>query len=265
MEGFRQMSKRWFTMVPTAALALAVLAACGGTAPETGDVTRVPDAANAPATEAPADDAATDDAATDEGTAEATDAATEEATEAATEEAATDAAASPAAADDATPAAAIAADEATPAAASADEATPAAAADEATPAAAMSDAATPAAAAADEATPAVADEATPAADGATPEAAAGDAAMQEFTVVSRDIFFDPKELTIPADTEVLIHLPNEGAAPHNFVIEELGVRAEQAPGEEHEITLTAPAGTYDYICDIPGHKEAGMVGVLTVE
>jgi uncharacterized cupredoxin-like copper-binding protein len=30
-----------------------------------------------------------------------------------------------------------------------------------------------------------------------------------------------------------------------------------------EFTPTAP-GTYEYICTIPGHKEAGMKGTLTV-
>lgn len=83
------------------------------------------------------------------------------------------------------------------------------------------------------------------------------------TIVSHDIYFDPKNLTIPADTDVTLRLRNEGAAPHSFVIEELGVRVEQAPGGEDEITLTAPAGEYEYVCDIPGHKEAGMIGTLT--
>jgi hypothetical protein len=29
--------------------------------------------------------------------------------------------------------------------------------------------------------------------------------------------------------------------------------------------VNAPAGTYTFICDVPGHEEAGMVGTLTVE
>ena len=27
--------------------------------------------------------------------------------------------------------------------------------------------------------------------------------------------------------------------------------------------INAPAGTYEYYCNVPGHKEAGMVGTLT--
>ena len=38
-----------------------------------------------------------------------------------------------------------------------------------------------------------------------------------------------------------------------------------APGETQEIVVNAPAGTYEYYCNVPGHKQAGMVGTLTVE
>lgn len=39
------------------------------------------------------------------------------------------------------------------------------------------------------------------------------------------------------------------------------------PGEEAEVSFTAPAetGDYDYICSFPGHAASGMVGVMTVE
>lgn len=85
------------------------------------------------------------------------------------------------------------------------------------------------------------------------------------TVTSHDISFDPTEITIPANTDVTFVLPNEGAAPHNFTIDELGISIDQAAGESHEITINAPAGTYEFYCNIPGHKEAGMHGILTVE
>ena len=31
------------------------------------------------------------------------------------------------------------------------------------------------------------------------------------------------------------------------------------------IDLNVPAGEYEFVCDIPGHTEAGMVGTLIVE
>ena len=32
-----------------------------------------------------------------------------------------------------------------------------------------------------------------------------------------------------------------------------------------ERVINAPAGEYEFYCNIPGHKEAGMVGKLTVQ
>ena len=105
-------------------------------------------------------------------------------------------------------------------------------------------------------------EAAPA-DAAAAQPAA--AAAQEFTVTSHDIYFEPKELTIPAGQEVKLLLPNAGAAPHNFSIDALGISVDQAPGENKEAMVNAAAGTYDFYCNVPGHKEAGMVGVMTAQ
>jgi uncharacterized cupredoxin-like copper-binding protein/mono/diheme cytochrome c family protein len=92
---------------------------------------------------------------------------------------------------------------------------------------------------------------------------AGDVATSDqFTVESHDIFFTPTEIEIPSDTEITILLPNLGAAPHNFSIDELDISVDIAPGETKEVTITAPEGEYEYYCNIPGHKEAGMVGTL---
>jgi uncharacterized cupredoxin-like copper-binding protein/mono/diheme cytochrome c family protein len=106
---------------------------------------------------------------------------------------------------------------------------------------------------------------TPAPAEASPGAGgeAGDVATSDqFTVESHDIFFTPTEIEIPSDTEVTILLPNLGAAPHNFSIDELDISVDIAPGETKEVTITAPEGEYEYYCNIPGHKEAGMVGTL---
>jgi uncharacterized cupredoxin-like copper-binding protein len=38
------------------------------------------------------------------------------------------------------------------------------------------------------------------------------------------------------------------------------------PGENETVTFTAPAaGTYTYLCTVPGHYAAGMKGTLTVQ
>jgi uncharacterized cupredoxin-like copper-binding protein len=102
----------------------------------------------------------------------------------------------------------------------------------------------------------------PATAEAAPPAAAG--AAEPVTIVSHDIFFDPAEVTIPANTDVTVSLPNEGVTPHNFAIDALGISVDIAPGATEEVVINAPEGTYEFYCNVPGHKEAGMVGTLVV-
>jgi uncharacterized cupredoxin-like copper-binding protein len=103
---------------------------------------------------------------------------------------------------------------------------------------------------------------TAAPDAGGGEDAGDEAASDQFTIESHDIFFVPTEIDVPSDTEVTILLPNLGAAPHNFSIDALDISVDIAPGETKEVTFTAPEGEYEYYCNVPGHKEAGMVGTL---
>lgn len=92
------------------------------------------------------------------------------------------------------------------------------------------------------------------------------AIVTPFTVTSVDIAFEPNTLTVPANTAIIINLPNEGAAAHSFLIDALGVNVQQAPGQRDlSMPLNVPAGSYEYYCDVPGHKAAGMVGTLTAQ
>lgn len=79
--------------------------------------------------------------------------------------------------------------------------------------------------------------------------------------------FDKTELDAKAG-EVTIDFTNPSAIPHNVVIEEGGKElAGFEPITESEETLEADLepGTYEFICSVPGHAEAGMKGTLTVE
>jgi plastocyanin len=100
---------------------------------------------------------------------------------------------------------------------------------------------------------------------ATPCPEASPGSESKVDVTSYDIYFDPKEVTIPANTDVKFILPNKGVTLHNFSIDELGIDVDIKPGATEEIVINAPAGTYEYYCNVPGHKEAGMVGTLIVE
>jgi len=81
-----------------------------------------------------------------------------------------------------------------------------------------------------------------------------------------DIAFEPKELSIPADTDVEITVTNAGVLQHDFIIEDTDFGTELLDGgSEATITVNLAAGEYTYFCSVPGHREAGMEGTLTVE
>jgi plastocyanin len=80
-----------------------------------------------------------------------------------------------------------------------------------------------------------------------------------------DIAFEPNQLSLPADTVTPVSLANQGAALHNFSIDELGISVDVEAGASGQVDINAPAGTYTFYCNVPGHREAGMEGMLTVE
>src|SRR4051812_4569347 len=79
--------------------------------------------------------------------------------------------------------------------------------------------------------------------------------------------FDTTKLSAKAG-KVTIDFKNPSAIPHNVVIEESGKElAGFEPITEGEKSETAELkqGTYTFYCSVPGHREAGMEGTLTVE
>ena len=92
-----------------------------------------------------------------------------------------------------------------------------------------------------------------------------DRLSDKVTIESYDIYFDPDRVVIPADADIPFTLPNVGAALHNFTIDELDISVDIEPGAIGTATINIPAGRYTYYCNIPGHKEAGMAGMLIAE
>lgn len=89
----------------------------------------------------------------------------------------------------------------------------------------------------------------------------------ELAVEMADILFVPAELTVHVGAEVTILRTNGGVATHNFTIAALGIASgDYASGEHGTVAFTAPAapGDFEYSCDVPGHREAGQVGILHV-
>ena len=63
-----------------------------------------------------------------------------------------------------------------------------------------------------------------------------------------------------------IVLINHDSFPHSFDIDALNVHV-QMPAHSTSVAAVAPtaSGPLEFYCAVPGHREAGMVGSITVE
>ncbi len=101
-----------------------------------------------------------------------------------------------------------------------------------------------------------------------------------YNVEMGEFYFDPDELEGSAGQDLTIELENAGTQVHNFTIEageargddfdawpDSEVQLELEAEESDSLTFTLPdeAGTYEFVCTIPGHYESGQWGTLTVE
>ena len=100
--------------------------------------------------------------------------------------------------------------------------------------------------------------------------------------------FEPATLSAPANSQVTVAFKNGGAQQHNWVLAKtedadrvateaaakggdaagiagvISTGGLLAGGGNEEVKFTAPAaGSYTYLCSIPGHYQAGMKGTLT--
>jgi uncharacterized cupredoxin-like copper-binding protein len=115
-------------------------------------------------------------------------------------------------------------------------------------------------------------------------------APQALSVAAKEFAFMPAALTAKAGQPITISLQNTGAVEHDWSIREIEISGEAkssgdassghtmggmgdepklhvAAGIGNKGTLTftpSKPGTYEYYCTVAGHKEAGMVGTLTV-
>lgn len=85
-------------------------------------------------------------------------------------------------------------------------------------------------------------------------------------VEATDFAFRPARLELTAGEPVNVELSNTGAVIHDFSIPELGFQLVAGPGEAARGGLEVDdPGEYRFLCTVPGHAGAGMVGVLVVD
>ena len=85
-------------------------------------------------------------------------------------------------------------------------------------------------------------------------------------VEARDTSFTTTALTAKTGETLGIVLINRDSFPHSFDIDALNVHV-QMPAHSTSVAAVAPtaSGPLEFYCAVPGHREAGMVGSITVE
>ena len=88
---------------------------------------------------------------------------------------------------------------------------------------------------------------------------------RDIVVTATEFGFSPSEIAATAGESVNFVLVNEGRATHDLSIPDLGLRIVANSGEQATTgVIIDSAGTYQFICSIPGHAAAGMTGTIEV-
>ena len=80
-------------------------------------------------------------------------------------------------------------------------------------------------------------------------------------VVAEGVMWMPEELTVSESSGLWID--NRDGIRHTFTITELGIDVEIPALRSKRIDIDAAPGTYQIVCDVPGHES--MTGTLIVE
>jgi Cu+-exporting ATPase len=94
-----------------------------------------------------------------------------------------------------------------------------------------------------------------------------DASAQKVEVVGRNVAFEPAEIRIRAGQWTVVRFTNADPIFHDWMVEGLAnIDAGARPGQTSSLRFVIDRpGTYEYLCTVPGHAEAGMIGTLIVE
>ncbi|MBI5876516.1 MAG: cupredoxin domain-containing protein [Chloroflexi bacterium] len=98
----------------------------------------------------------------------------------------------------------------------------------------------------------------------------GSSGSREIKVTASDFKFEPNSFALKAGESVKVTMTNRGAVDHNWVVTDSSGKVvfkftvPVGKTGSGEFTLPA-AGTYNLICDVAGHKEAGMSGKITAQ
>jgi plastocyanin len=101
-----------------------------------------------------------------------------------------------------------------------------------------------------------------------PEGGAAGAALELSAPEDGTLAFEPDSLAA-SPGKVTIEFTNPASIEHDVYIEANGKDVAESDlvsdGESTKVTADLDPGEYTYYCSVPGHREAGMEGTLTVD
>lgn len=102
---------------------------------------------------------------------------------------------------------------------------------------------------------------------ATTTSEQSDTQSETVTISGSEFSYEPATISAKVGQSVTVVYTNVGKYPHDFVIDELGVKSQTIKaGETETFTFTpSKAGTFAFYCSLPNHREKGMVGTLSVQ
>ena len=82
-------------------------------------------------------------------------------------------------------------------------------------------------------------------------------------ITAHEMAFEPDAIAVESgDVEVVLH--NDGTTLHDLRIEDQPFIMEAKAGETATSHVSLEPGRYQLFCSLPGHRDAGMTGVLEV-
>jgi plastocyanin len=91
------------------------------------------------------------------------------------------------------------------------------------------------------------------------------AAVLNVQASASELAYVPNTLSAPAG-RIMIRMTNPSQLQHSIALAVSGVQPGPVVGNGgmSEVVATLTPGTYTYYCTVPGHRQAGMTGTLTV-
>ncbi len=86
-----------------------------------------------------------------------------------------------------------------------------------------------------------------------------------FDLIGEDFRFSPDTLRVNDGDTVRINFSNPDVVPHLIDLPAFNQHIALAPGGEFTLEFVVDkTGSFPFVCSVPGHEEAGMIGSLIV-